>query len=397
MLSDNARILMTARDGTSVGVAILVFPFAPPSIFAFARKLAVVVASVAAHTTVVSGRVPGAFEWPDGIQVRDVGLNLHYLKEIHPKWLSILLWIVKFIWVQVLLAWQILRLRREIDVVICSLGCYYQLPILMARVLGKKVVCAALGLDSLSASVNYGRLMAVLVSSLVRFNFSLSHAVVVESMRLGSYKDLLPFRSKLHNGAFFVEDLEHFAVRTPVQEREILVGYMGRLETQKGVMEFVHAIPLALEQRPDLKFLIIGTGGLDEALEETIGGKPWASQVTWLKWVEHDRIPDYLNRLKLIVIPSCSEGLPNLALEAMGCGTPVLASSVGGIPDLITDGETGFLLRDNSPAAIAEAMVRVVDNPRLESITQQARALIKREYSLGAATRRYQAIFRAVI
>jgi glycosyltransferase involved in cell wall biosynthesis len=155
-------------------------------------------------------------------------------------------------------------------------------------------------------------------------------------------------------------------------------------------MEFVQAIPLALAQRSDLTFLIIGTGRLDKYLEKTLEGQSWASHVTWLKWVEHERIPDYLNQLRLVVIPSYSEGVPSLALEAMGCGTPILATPAGGIPDLVTDGETGFLLADNTPPVIAQAVVRVVDDPRLESIAQRARALIECEFSLDAASRRYR-------
>jgi glycosyltransferase involved in cell wall biosynthesis len=388
---------MAAKSKCSdISVAILVFPFAPPSIFTFARKLATVVASVAASTTVVSGRIPSNLVWPADVQVRDIGLNLHHLREKRPTWISALLWIAKFAWVQILLAGQVFGLRDEIDVVFCTLGSHYQLPILTARVLRKKVICASTGLDSLGARVNYGSMMAAIISLLVRFNFSLSHAVVVESLRLGTYKDLVPFRSKLYSGSLFLEDLERFAVRSSVMGSPNSVGYIGRLVAEKGVMEFVCAIPLALEQRPDLRFLIIGTGRLDEQLEQAMEGKPWASQVTWLKWVEHDSVPEYLNQLKLTVIPSYSEGLPNLALEAMGCGTPVLASSVGGIPDLIIDGETGFLLRDNSPSEIAQTIVRVVDDPRLEIVAQRARALIEREYSLSAASRRYKTIIHAV-
>jgi len=387
---------MAAKQGTSVRIAILVFPFAPPSIFTLARKMALVVGPVSTHTTVVSGGMPSDFSWPCGVQIRDIGVRLHYLKETQPRWLSTMLWIAKFVWAQILLARHVYELRHETDIVICSVGCYYQLPILMARVLGMKLVCAALGLDSLSARVSYGDVMATVMSLLMRFNFALSHVVLVESLRLGTYSDVAPFRSKLYNGALFLEDLDRFSVRSTVEERERLVGYIGRLQTEKGVMEFLHAIPLALEQRPDLRFLIVGAGTLDEAIMETVQGKPWASRLTWLKWVDHDQVPGYLNQLKLIVIPSYSEGLPNLALEAMGCGTPVLASCVGGIPDLVTDGETGFMLRDNSPRAIAEAMVRAMDDTRLGIITQQARARVEQEYSFGAATRRYQAIIRAI-
>jgi glycosyltransferase involved in cell wall biosynthesis len=387
---------MACQELSGVRVAILVFPFAPPSIFTLARKLAVAVASHSTHTTVVSGGLPNDFSWPSGVQIRDIGVRLHYLKEMWPKWLSTVLWIAKFVWAQIMLAWQVFELRHEIDVIICSVGCYYQLPILMARVLGMKLVCAALGLDSLSASASYGRVMAAFISLMMRFNFALSDVVLVESLQLGVCRDLVPFRSKLCNGALFLDEPEHFQVKTQVNRRQNLVGYVGRLAAEKGVLEFVQAIPLALQQQSDLNFLIIGMGELEAVLDEFVQGKPWVPQVKRLKWIDHEQIPNNLNQLKLLVLPSYSEGLPNVALEAMGCGTPVLASSVGGIPDLITDGETGFLLRDNSPPAIADGIVRAVNDPRLEIITQQARALIKRDYDLGAATKRYEIIIHAV-
>jgi glycosyltransferase involved in cell wall biosynthesis len=387
---------MASQELPGVRVAILVFPFAPPSIFTFARKLAVAVASHSTHTIVVSGGLPNDFSWPQGVQIRDIGVRLHYLKEKWPKWLSTVLWIAKFVWAQIMLAWQVFELRHEIDVIICSVGCYYQLPILMARVLGMKLVCAALGLDSLSANASYGRVMATFISLMMRFNFALSDVVLVESLRLGTCKDLVPFRSKLCNGALFLDEPERFQVKTEVNRRQNLVGYVGRLAAEKGVLEFVQAIPLALQQQSDLRFLIIGTGELEAVLDEFMQGKPWDPQVKRLKWIDHEHIPNNLNQLKLIVLPSYSEGLPNVALEAMGCGTPVLASSVGGIPDLITDGETGFLLEDNSPPSIADGIVRAVNDPCLEIVAQRARALVEREYNLSAAASRYETIIRAV-
>ena len=71
--------------------------------------------------------------------------------------------------------------------------------------------------------------------------------------------------------------------------------------------------------------------------------------VTLVGWISHDELPSYLNMLKLLVVPSYTEGLPNIVIEAMSCGTPVLATPVGGVPDLIEDGITGFILEDNFP------------------------------------------------
>lgn len=372
--------------------AVLVFPFASPSAFAFAEKITIVVSSTTSQTILVSGGVSDSPDWPDNVQIRDVGVRLHHIRDRTPKWLSMTLWGCKLILAQIRMAGNLVRLRHEIDIVLCALGCYYQLPILTAKLLGKKTISASTGLDAFSARLNYGRVGATVMRLLAWFDFALSDAIVVESLRLGTHKDLVPFRSKLCHGALFLTDLDRFQLQIPVQERENLVGYIGRMTAEKGVLEFVRAIPLALERRPDLHFLLLGTGKLDDAIEETMRGEPWSSKVTWLKWVEHQFIPDYLNKLKLVVVPSYTEGLPNLAMEAMGCGTPVLATAVGGIPDLITEGETGLLLRDNSPAAIAHGIIRAVSYPNIDTISQQARTLIVRDYSLSAATNRYEAI-----
>ena len=111
-----------------------------------------------------------------------------------------------------------------------------------------------------------------------------------------------------------------------------------------------------------------------------------------LRWVPHDKLPDYLNELKLVVLPSYTEGLPNLMLEAMACGTPVLATPVGAIPDMITDGETGFIMEDNSPACIAENVMRALEHPDLERIVENARALVEREFTYETAVERYRRI-----
>jgi glycosyltransferase involved in cell wall biosynthesis len=378
-------------------VAILVFPFAAPSALILANKMARTFSCITSHTVLVSGGIPDNVLWPDDVRIRDVGIRLHYLRQKQPTWLSAMLWIGKAAIAQSKLAKEVFRLRNEVDTIVCFVGIHYQLPILMARLLGIKVICTSLGLLPLKAKLNYGRAAAIFTDFLSRFNFALSQAVLVDSLRLGTYEDLAPFRSKLHDGALFFEGFDHFRLQSAVDERENLVGFIGRLTAEKGVMEFVQAIPLALERRPDLRFLIIGAGTLDKELETAVLGQPWSSRVTWLGWVQYEQIPEYLNRLKLVVVPTSEDGLPNRVLEAMGCGTPVLATSFGGIPDLVIDGKTGFLLRDNSPETIAEGIVRVVNDPCLEIITQRARALIERNYSQDAANERYQAIMSTVV
>jgi glycosyltransferase involved in cell wall biosynthesis len=388
---------MKTTNAPGAGVAVLVFPYAAPNVLGFASKMTTVVAHASKRTVVIGGGVSGRLDVPEGVEVRDIGVKLHYVSQRRPLWLSTILWIAKFTIAQILLAKEVFRLRRDIDVIICSMGCYYQLPILMARILNKKILSAAMGHYALKAKMNYGDVVGKLISLITRSSFALSHGVIVESFRLGTYEDLVPFRSKLYNGALFLEQRERFQAHCPLDQRENLVGFIGRLVSEKGVLEFAAAIPMVLKERPDTRFLIVGTGRLDDALAAALRGQPWASQVTWLKWVDHNDMPEHLNRLKLLVVPSIDEGLPNLVLEAMGCGTPVLATGVGGIPDLIVDRQTGYLLEDTAPITIANGILRAMDAPAKDSMAQQACMLLDQNYTLAMSSARYRIMIDALM
>jgi len=114
-------------------------------------------------------------------------------------------------------------------------------------------------------------------------------------------------------------------------------------------------------------------------------------------WTPHKNLIDILNTLKLLVLPSYTEGLPNVILEAMACGTPVLATPVGAIPDIIKDGETGFIMEDNSPECIAKNIVRALNHPDLEKIAENGRRLVEQEFTFEKAVKRWKKILEQEI
>jgi glycosyltransferase involved in cell wall biosynthesis len=285
---------------------------------------------------------------------------------------------------------QLFKLSRNIDVVVFYLAGVFVLPAFTAKLLRKKVVAVALGLDSSGAKIDYGKNLlgfsGLFFSSVFRIlekiMFSLSDQIAAESESAVEFLGLGRYKNKVFiNGGMYI-DTHFLTPKRGVAERGKIIGYAGRLNEVKGIRNFVKSVPLILKEHNDAKFLVGGDGPLFDGIKEELKDNKLDGIVELCGWISHDgELPDYLNRLKLLVVPSYSEGLPGIVQEAMACGTPVLATSVGGVPDLIKNGETGFIMENNSPECIARNAISALEHPRLDEITQNARRLIEREYN----------------
>jgi len=140
--------------------------------------------------------------------------------------------------------------------------------------------------------------------------------------------------------------------------------------------------------------IIGGNGPLSKVIDEKI--KKYSENVTLVGWIPHEKLPEYLNELKLLVLPSYTEGLPTIVLEAMACGTPVLATPVGGIPDVIKEGKTGFILENNSPECIAKNVIKILDFKHLHYVAERECNLILKRYTFDYAVNRYSEILNKI-
>ncbi len=142
------------------------------------------------------------------------------------------------------------------------------------------------------------------------------------------------------------------------RDDEFVLFFVGRLEEIKQLDRLIAALPLARAFMP-IRLLVAGDGSHRLRLERLVAELGLGDLVTFLGKVSHDRLPGYYNLADALVLPSRMEGVPMVILESLACGTPVIATAVGGIPDLVRNGENGQLLDAVEPASIAAALQTV--------------------------------------
>jgi glycosyltransferase involved in cell wall biosynthesis len=220
----------------------------------------------------------------------------------------------------------------------------------------------------------------------------LADKIIIYSKSLIQDYNLEPYLHKILIAHEHFIDFTRFTVTTPLSDHPPLIGYIGRLSAEKGVQNFVRALPAILNAQKDLHVLIGGDGHLKENITTVIETEKLTTRVDLPGWISHEDLPQYLNKIRLLVLPSYTEGLPNIMLEAMACGTPVLATPVGAIPDVIKDMETGFIMENNSPECIAENVRRALSTPDLEKIAENGRELIGREFTFEKTVEQWRKI-----
>jgi glycosyltransferase involved in cell wall biosynthesis len=139
-----------------------------------------------------------------------------------------------------------------------------------------------------------------------------------------------------------------------------IVVYIGRMDVKKGLRELVEAAAALHPQRPDLHVYLVGEGPDRNLIESGIQSNNATSYVHVLPGCAFDDVATWMAAADLVTLPSYMEGCPNVVLEALACGRPVVATNVGGIPEILSD-EYGRLVSPREPVALAHALASVLD------------------------------------
>ena len=155
--------------------------------------------------------------------------------------------------------------------------------------------------------------------------------------------------------------------------------YLGRLSKEKGILNLIEAIG----DIPDAKLLIAGDGPERERIEAYISEHKLDGRITLLGYQNQDSIHKYITNSRFVVIPSiCNENCPYSVLEAMEIGKPIVASRIGGIPELIADGENGYLYKADDINELKEKLTLLLDDDeKVNSFAQKSREFYESYYS----------------
>ena len=173
-----------------------------------------------------------------------------------------------------------------------------------------------------------------------------------------------------------------------------IIGCTGRLHSKNGYKYLIEAANIL--RNFNLRYRFIGDGEEMIALKQQVAKMKLDNRIEFLGY--RSDIPEQLTTLDIYVQPSIYEGMPNSVLEAMASGLPVIATNVGGTPEVVIDNQTGFLIPPKDPSAIAEKIMYIIEHPNLvKQIGQNARAYIEKTFSVDSMVKKTDDLFETAI
>ncbi|AOW79057.1 hypothetical protein A3Q34_09495 [Colwellia sp. PAMC 20917] len=222
----------------------------------------------------------------------------------------------------------------------------------------KRIFSFQLTIDCLGSDVNVHSLCPKRKKQLT-FAFNRATTVATKSKALA--KRVLEIAPKanvqtIYNGVNF----EKFSVAEKPSRKSLKLLFIGNLIKTKGVFELVKAAKKLAEEKVDFELSIIGSGPEANNLKSYIVENDLSASVKLIGGVPHKQLDQWFAKSHALILPSYREGVPNVIMEALATGTAVVATKVGGIPEVITHKVNGILLNDYQPDSIYKGIKQVM-------------------------------------
>lgn len=190
----------------------------------------------------------------------------------------------------------------------------------------------------------------------------------------------------------YASQLRGFFVKPPRR----IVGAAGRLSPEKGFDQLVEAAYLVVQRDPSVGFVHFGDGPERERIERRRHELGLDGRLVFAGF--RTDLGRFLPHLDLLTLPSYTEGLPVVLLEGFAAGVPAVATAVGGTPEVIDEGQTGFLVAPGNPQALADRILdALADDARLHAMGERARQRVRAHFTFAAQARQYVELFERLV
>jgi glycosyltransferase involved in cell wall biosynthesis len=229
---------------------------------------------------------------------------------------------------------------------------------------GKPLVISAYGGDAYSIPFtdSYSRKLAESLVSAADGLIAVSRSIAQNLIRLGSDPDKISVIPTGFDSSLF-EPVPREVARAKLGlplDKKILLN-VANLVPQKGQLYLLDSFSQILKSRTDVALVLVGGGELAGTLRSRALELGISQSVNFVGPRPHEEIPTWINACDLFVLPSISEGSPTVVPEAMSCGKPVVATNVGGIPDILKEGEDGFVVPPRDVKAFSDALEKAFE------------------------------------
>lgn len=180
-------------------------------------------------------------------------------------------------------------------------------------------------------------------------------------------------------------------------DRRVVIT-VGRVVGWKGLQVLMDSLPAIKRVIASVKWVVIGDGDYLDALQTKCREMKLEDSVVFVGEIPHERLPEYISLGDVMVQPSIAEEAFGITLvEAMACGVPAVGSRIGGIPEIIVDGETGLLVPPKDREALADAVIKILEDDDLRSsYSANSRERVVKHFTWAANARRHIEVFRSL-
>jgi glycosyltransferase involved in cell wall biosynthesis len=198
----------------------------------------------------------------------------------------------------------------------------------------------------------------------------------------------------VHSSAsgFEVDEAASKSIRDAYREN-LLVGHVGALDNNQKGQEFIIDVARQLEKsHPEIHFMLVGDGKDEEMLKASAAD---LRNLTFVGFVEN--VGDYLAAFDIFILPSLKEGIGSILLDAMEQSLPIVASKVGGVPEIVQDDRNGILIEPGRTDELKAGILRLSAEPNLRSEMGQRGKLVATSYTSRAMCEKYLNLYRSVL